>query len=169
MIDKNRIETFCKKALIKLKGDWVLLGGSLLGLLNISKRQTLDIDIISISPSDSNETLKLMKIADDMKIPPEAINQAAAFYLRNLDGWQDRLVLLKQSKLCKIYRPDASLYILLKLKRNSQTDQEDIKVMISFAHEQQEPIDFKWISSLLNKEETLKCSKSLDLLKIQDD
>ena len=126
MINAKLMKKFLEKAVNKLSGEWIIIGGTVLPLLGIDHRVTLDIDIINLNfESSNNDSLKLMEIANELKLPIESINQAGAYYLSKIEDIAEHLVLLQQSKKCKIYRPDAYLFIKLKIERFSETDLED--------------------------------------------
>jgi hypothetical protein len=150
-MNKNTLNKFIDNMVKSLKGEWILIGGSLLYLLDISSRVTLDIDIVSVGESTNKDTLKLMEIAEKLSLPPEAINQAGALYLKKISGWKNNLVEIKSSSDCTIYRPNATLYVLLKLNRLSQADAEDIVAMLSFAKVKKEVIDIERLSKRVEK------------------
>ncbi len=86
----------------------------------------MDIDIINLDLESSNkDSLKLKEIAEELKLPVESINQADAYYLSKMKEVANHLVLLQESKKCKIYRPDAYLFIKLKIERLYETDLQD--------------------------------------------
>ena len=85
------LKRFVSLASQRLRGDWVVLGGAVLPLLGVEQRITLDIDIAGPETATNRETLELMNIADELDLPVESINQAAAFFLHRIPGWNDRL------------------------------------------------------------------------------
>lgn len=126
MINAKIMKLFLEKAVSKLSGEWIIIGGTVLPLTGVDHRVTVDIDIINLNfVSSNNDSLKLMEIAEDLKIPIESINQAGAYYLSKIEDVASHLVLLQKSKKCKVYRPDAYLFIKLKIERLSETDLED--------------------------------------------
>ncbi len=116
---------FLRLAGDRLEGDWVMVGGALLPLLGVRHRVTLDIDIAGPQDARGEQSLILMEIAEQLGLPVEAINQAAAFFLRRIEGWQDNLILLHRGKNAAIYRPNVTLFLLLKLGRMSESDLAD--------------------------------------------
>jgi hypothetical protein len=126
MINSKIIKIFIQKALDELEGNWVIIGGTVLTLLGIEDRVTVDIDMISLSPKNSNEkTLKLMEIAELIGLPVETINQSGEYYLHKIPDFKKELVLFAESKKCKIYRPNAYLFFYLKISRLTETDCSD--------------------------------------------
>ena len=149
----------------QIDGDWVVIGGMVLPLLGDEYRVTVDVDLVSTEEKASQErTLQLMQIAQDAGLPIETINSAGGFFLYRIKGWKNDLVLLKKGKRGRIFRPNATLYLILKIGRMSETDLEDCKKMIRFAQKQNEPIDFKRVRleiSLLNGGKSTETAKRL--------
>jgi hypothetical protein len=133
MINSEIVKLFIEKALKDLDGDWVIIGGTVLSLLGIEERVTIDIDFISISRTNSNlQTIKLMELAETIGLPIETINQSGEFYLHKIPDFIENLVLLAESKRCKIYRPNAYLFFSLKLARMSETDINDCLLFMKY-------------------------------------
>ena len=125
-IDSATMKKFIEIAAHQLEGEWVVIGGTVLPLMNIDLRVTVDIDLVNLDAKNSNlNSLKLMEIAESMGLPVETINQSGAYFLSKIEDAQEHLVLFKESKKCKIYRPDVYLFLKLKLTRLSQSDFED--------------------------------------------
>jgi len=140
-LDAKRLARFIRLSGDRLKGDWVVIGGSVLPLLGVAHRVTVDIDLVGPEGATAAETLKLLELAESMGLPPEAINQAGALFLRRIKGWEQRLVLLHQGRTARLYRPDATLFIRLKLGRLSEADLTDCLVMLDHARRNKEPVD----------------------------
>ena len=105
MINSKLMKKFIAKVLTNLEGEWVIIGGTVLTLLGIDERVTMDIDMVAINNKQSNsQSIKLMEIAESLGLPVEAINQAGEYFLSKVDGFQDHLILFAESKKCKIYR-----------------------------------------------------------------
>ncbi len=151
MINSKLMKKFIAKVLTNLEGEWVIIGGTVLSLLGIDERVTMDIDMVAINNKQSNsQSIKLMEIAESLGLPVEAINQAGEYFLSKVDGFQDHLILFAESRKCKIYRPDAYLFLKLKLARSSETDLRDC--MAFLRHNQEEARTFKKeISKLLKQ------------------
>jgi hypothetical protein len=131
MINSKLMAKFLDKAILKLSGEWIIIGGTVLPLVGIDHRVTVDIDIINLKMENSTkETIALMEIAESLKLPVESINQAGAYFLSKIDDVKDHLVLIKESKKCKIYRPDVYLFVKLKIERFSETDLDDCLIFI---------------------------------------
>lgn len=74
-LDPVLLKKFLKIAGEKLTGKWVLIGGTVLPLLNSDYRTTVDIDIVSIDDENQGNTLKLMKIAESKGPRQQYIDQ----------------------------------------------------------------------------------------------
>ncbi len=111
------------EAVKELKGDWIVIGGSLLPLLDIESRVTVDIDIAPLKKND--QQLEILKIAEKLGLPIEVINTAAGFYLYMHPHIIENSILFTESKNCRIYRPSFNLYLQLKLRRCTESDIED--------------------------------------------
>ena len=130
MITEKTLEKFIHKAQRELNGEWVLLGGSLLSLLKIQTRVTYDIDIVELDKR--SQDIALMQIADDLGMPIEAINQAAAFFLEKQKNYKENLILLNEDKNFKLFRPNLSLYLALKMNRGTESDINDSIAYIKY-------------------------------------
>lgn len=126
MIDLKSFEKLLQIALKRLKGEWVLIGGTVNLLVRAGNRSTIDIDLISLKDDSMKTTIELMKIAEECGLPVETVNQAGAFYLQKIPDFRKRLVLHRKSKTMKLYRPMADLYLELKVSRLTESDVQDI-------------------------------------------
>lgn len=124
-LDRAVLSKFLKLAGERLSGRWVLIGGTVLPLLDSEIRSTVDIDLVGLPAGSNREALALMQIAEDLGLPVETINQAGAFFLSKIDDFEGSLILLHGGKKAKIYRPNADLFVRLKLDRLSETDLMD--------------------------------------------
>ncbi len=158
MISKNNYDLFLKNILEQIDCDWVIIGGSLLILLKASDRATTDIDICPLGELTNERRMHLMTVAQDSGLPIEAINPAADFFLRQIPGWKESLILFKTGKNGNLYRPSLALYFKLKLGRASDSDILDC---ISF---------LKWYQKnglLYDKDELLKVLAHFDKTKVE--
>ena len=155
-IDKNLLIRFFQKADERTRGEFVLLGGSVLQLLGITDRTTIDIDIShrDINKADS-QIVQLMEVALELNLPVESINQAASFYLYKLDGWQNHIVEVFSGERCRFFRTDATLFVQLKLGRLSEVDLADCIDMIKFAKSSGELLDRKKIEDYIHSKQFL--------------
>ena len=169
MINSKLMEKFIAKVLAKLEGEWVILGGTVLILLGIDERVTMDIDMISINNKTSNtQSIKLMEIAESLGLPVEAINQAGEYFLSKVDGYQDHLVLYAESKKCKIYRPDAFLFLKLKLARASETDLSDCMAFLKHNEEEAKALKKELLKLIKTAIKTAPTDKQRKILEIEN-
>lgn len=141
-IQQTLLLKFQKLAVESLSGEWVLIGGAVLHLLGKDERITLDIDLARKS-GQLDETLELVKIAEKLKLPISAVNQAGGFFIRQIRGWEKRLILVAESKTCRLYRPNGTLYLQLKIARMSESDLQDCLQMIRYCRQHKEDLDLK--------------------------
>lgn len=167
-LDSKTLSVFLKMAGDRLEGDWVIIGGIVLALLGIRHRVTLDIDIVGPAEATQEQTLALMEIAEKLGLPVEAINQVGAFFLRRIPGWETLLVRLHEGKSAVIHRPQVTLYILLKLRRFTETDLVDCLEFLRFARKAGEKPDKrrirKAVRDLLRKNPPAEKRRRLDAL-----
>lgn len=167
LLNKKKLRDFINLAGEKLKGDWVILGGTVLPLLGQEYRVTIDIDMASIDEETQKGTLALMEIAESLSLPVETINQAGAYFLKKQKFWKKNLVLLHEGKNAKIYRPNLNLYIELKIQRMSESDLQDCLEFLKIAPKVNETVDRsrlqKSIETLKPKSEAQQ--KRLEILK----
>lgn len=112
------LKKFVQLASKSLTGEWVIIGGTVMAVLGLDYRVTVDIDFVNLNGKGSNsESLKLMEIAETLGLPVEAVNQAGAYFLSKIDDAREHLVEIQKGPRCTIYRPDVYLFVRLKLGR----------------------------------------------------
>jgi hypothetical protein len=119
--DRARLQATIEGLSDLLEGRWLLVGGAAVALWLEARRVTEDIDIVSISDAPGDR-LALMEAAERLGLPIEAVNSAADFFVRRIADWEQRIEVLHRGRRATIYRPDATLLILLKLGRLSERD-----------------------------------------------
>jgi hypothetical protein len=67
----------------------------------------------------------MFALAKDLGLPVEALNTAADFFVERIPGWKDELETLRRGKRGTVFRPSATLFLLLKLERLSERDLAD--------------------------------------------
>ena len=132
---------FVKSAAARLSGSWVIIGGSVLQLLDISTRTTEDIDVAGPQTATQADIFTLMEISQSLGLPIEAINQAGAFFLHKIENWQKKLILVHKEKKASIYRPNLELFLRLKIARFSESDLEDCLRYLDYTVQHGEPVD----------------------------
>ena len=149
-LDRTTLDRFLQLAADRLDGDWVVVGGMVLPLVGIEHRVTLDIDVAG--PEGNRQTLELLELAAELGLAPEAVNQAAAFFLHRIEGWQDHLIPVRKGLRGTFHRPDATLYVLLKLWRLTETDLADCRLYLDWARAHGEKPDAQRIRKAVRKE-----------------
>lgn len=122
------IITLYNEIIKTLRGEWLLVGGALLHVLEINDRVTLDIDLVPLEEITNKDQLQIMKIAEKNNFPPETINFAAEYFVKKQKNWRKELVILFENKNLKLYRPSRKLFRLLKEQRGTETDLMDIEM-----------------------------------------
>lgn len=149
-IDASLLARFVRLATRRLSGDWVILGGAVLPLVGIPHRITYDIDIAG--PEGSDQSLEVLRIAESLGLPVEAVNQAGAFFLRRIEGWREHLIPVLERRRASVYRPNATLYVLTKIARLSESDLADCRKYLEYARAHGEPVDAGRLRSAIRRE-----------------
>lgn len=144
-LDIETLKKFLQISSEKLSGEWVLIGGTVLPLIGIDYRVTVDIDLIGLDEKQLIQSLQLMEIAEQLGLPVETINQAGAFFLYKIKNFKNHLIVLSKGKNATIYRPDLELYISLKINRISQSDLSDCLEYLKYTRNAQELFNKKAI------------------------
>lgn len=148
-VDRALLERFVKLAGRRLRGDWVVMGGGVLPLLGIEHRVTVDVDVAGPADAGQDQTLELMRIAEELGLPVEAINQAGAFFLHRIGGWREDLVTVHEGPTATIHRPNVTLFLLLKISRLSESDLADCTELLRWAARHGEEPDAPRIRSAI--------------------
>lgn len=122
--DRTRIQELLELAGERLAGEWLLIGGGAAASWFAPARTTEDLDLIGLLGTQ-DERFALMQLAEDAAIPVEAVNSAADFFVRKIPNWRDQMVPLHQGSNATIYRPSATLFLLLKIGRLTEVDLGD--------------------------------------------
>lgn len=149
-LDSNLLKKFLDLALQELKGEWLLVGGTLLPALGINIRSTIDIDLVGLGEKERAQNLELMEIAEKLGLSIESINQAADFFVKKARYTDADLITFKSGKGVQIYRPSLFLYWKLKIARLTESDVEDCKSYFKYCQSQHDSIDFKALELLIS-------------------
>lgn len=125
MIQREQYNNFLKSVADDLEGDWLVIGGSLLAIIQAESRTTVDIDLCPLNEMTNELRLSLMTVAQNAGLSIESINPAADFFLKQIPNWKSSIVLFMAGQKGNLYRPSFELYLKLKIERLSQTDIED--------------------------------------------
>ena len=140
MFSKERIERLVETAGERLTGDWLLVGDALAALWFSSERVTEDVDLVAMS-SRPEARYELMEFALETGLPLEAVNSAADFFVRRIEGWAEQIALLHQGSSARIFRPTPTLFLLLKSARMSDADLEDSLGLLEHANQNALEVD----------------------------
>ena len=150
-LDSALFTKLLRKAADKLKGEWLLVGGTLLPAVGINVRSTVDIDLIGLTPAESNQQLELMQLAESLGLPVDSINQTAAFFLKKVGYTRGDLLVLHKGSGATIFRPSLALYWRLKCGRLSETDVEDCRHYMKFCVEAGDPVSQAGLKEFLRQ------------------
>lgn len=150
MINKIQYGRFLDLVTENLEGDWVIIGGALLAILNADSRATADIDMCPVGEMTNQMRLQLMDLALNAGLPVEAINPSADFFLRQIPNWKSALIPFKKGKMGLIYRPSLELYLKLKLNRGTDSDIQDCVSFIKWHKENSLAIDQEKTTEVLS-------------------
>ncbi len=126
--DRARIQDLLELAADRLDGEWLVAGGSAAAVWFATDRTTEDVDMIGLAGTQA-ERFALMELAAEAGLPIEAVNSAADFFVRKIPDWRDQLVPLVQRR-ATIYRPTATLFLLLKIERLTAIDLGDCLALL---------------------------------------
>jgi hypothetical protein len=129
-LDRDAIERIVHAIGDRLDGEWLIVGGAALALWVAPRRLTEDVDVVPLMQTGS-ERLALLELAEQLGLPIESVNSAADFFVRRIEGWERQLELLHRGARSVVYRPNATLMLLLKLRRLSERDLEDCKLVLA--------------------------------------
>ncbi|MGK5087623.1 hypothetical protein WDW86_08700 [Bdellovibrionota bacterium FG-2] len=149
-LDEKLLKRFLKLASGRLSGEWVLLGGTVLPYLGHSYRTTTDIDFVPVEAMTNDQSLKIMTICEELGLPIETVNGAAAFFLQKIPDFKNHLVLIQQGQ-AKIYRPSVMLFLQLKLSRLSESDFRDCLEMLKLKSAELSSSEGKTLVRLIGK------------------
>lgn len=138
--DRARIEDFLELAGRRLEGEWLLIGGGAAAAWFSPGRTTEDIDLVGLAGTQ-DERFALMDLAAEAALPIEAVNSAGGYFVRRIPDWKHHLVVLHRGVRATIYRPDPTLFLLLKIRRLSESDLEDCRALLAHRRQSGEVID----------------------------
>ena len=138
--DRSRIQALLELAGERLEGEWLLVRGSAAAAWFAPTRTTEDVDLIGLAGTQE-ERFALMNLALEAAIPIEAVNSSADFFVRRIAGWREELVVLHRGPRATLYRPSATLFLLLKIGRLSASDCEDCLGLVAHCAQSGEAID----------------------------
>ena len=139
-MDAERIRAIVHEIGERLEGDWLLIGGGLVALWIEPGRMTEDLDIVGMTGCE-DPRFALLQLAEDLGLPVETLNSAADFFVRRIDGWEREVELLHSGSVGRVFRPSATLFLLLKLGRLSAQDLSDCVALLQKVGAESLPLD----------------------------
>lgn len=143
-VDRKQVEELLSRAAEQLAGEWVLVGGALALIWLGGTRATEDVDLFPIRPA-AGDRLALMDLAAGVGLPIEAVNSAADYFVRKVAGWEQMLEVLRKGPRATIYRPNPTLFVLLKIQRLSESDLGDCLLLLQRCPGEGFPLDIERI------------------------
>lgn len=139
-LDHAQLLHILAEAAERLEGDWLVVGGCAAAVWFDPARKTEDVDLV---PMDDSPTarFRLLELAETLGLPIEALNSAADFFVRRIDGWRTDLVLLQRGRHARIFRPGPALFLQLKLRRLTDVDLGDCEALLRHVAATGEAVD----------------------------
>lgn len=130
MFDRDQLEAVVTAICERLDGEWLLIGGAIAALWFSPRRTTEDVDIVGLR-GEASERYAVLEFASSLGLPVESMNSAADYFIRRIPDWRDHLVLFRHGARGRVYRPTATLFLLLKLRRLDERDLEDSRTLVA--------------------------------------
>jgi len=147
-LDRDRISAVVDAVADRLDGDWILIGGGLVALWLEPRRVTEDVDLVGVTGSGSDR-LALLGLARDLDLPVEALNSAADYFVYKNADWREQLEPFRTGAKGRIFRPTATLFLLLKVSRLSDEDLTDCLALLDRARTDGLTIDVARVAAAL--------------------
>lgn len=147
-LDHPQLLHILAEAAERLEGDWLVVGGCAAAVWFDADRTTEDVDLVPIVDSNAAR-YQLLELAETLGLPVEALNSAADFFVRRIDGWQDDLVLFEQGRRARIFRPGPALFLQLKLRRLTDVDLGDCEALLRHLQLEGEAVDVTLVLAAL--------------------
>jgi hypothetical protein len=128
-LDRRRIDAVVQAVADRLDGEWLLVGGSLVALWIDGRRTTENVDLVPVRGS-SDARHELLRLAEYLGLPIEALNSAADFFVARIPNWAAEIEPLRTGARATVCRPSATLFLLLKVRRLSEDDLADCLALI---------------------------------------
>lgn len=166
MIKAEQYSRFLKSVTNELEGDWLVIGGSLLAIVQSDSRATVDIDLCPIDEMTNDLRINLMRVAELSGLSIESINPAADYFLKQIPNWKSAIILHITGQKGRLFRPSFELYLKLKIERLSQTDFDDCLLYFKWNMNVKNSVNKSEIQNILDsKLVSEKNSEKIELLK----
>lgn len=147
--DRERLRAIVQAVADRLDGEWLLVGGGAAILWFGRDRETEDVDLVGLRDT-MEERLQLLTLAAERNLPVEAVNSAADFFVRRIDGWRDEIAPRVKGARGQVYAPSATLFVLTKLNRLSEEDLGDVEAAMTSARADGLPFDAERVRAALD-------------------
>jgi hypothetical protein len=148
-MDRQRLEQIVHAIGDRLEGDWLLLGGAVVALWIEPRRSTEDVDVIGFKGTFA-ERSALMDLAVQLGLPIEAINSAADYFVHRIPDWREQAAPLYRGAKSVVWRPSATLFVLLKIGRLSSQDLADCLALLEKARAEALTLDAERLLSAVD-------------------
>ena len=128
-LGRSEIDAFVRAVGERLDGEWLIVGGGAAALWFLPDRVTEDIDLFGLGATN-RERADLLDLAAAESLPLEVVNTTADHFVRRIPDWRQQLEVLHRGARAAIYRPNATLFLLLKIARLSENDLGDCLALI---------------------------------------
>lgn len=130
MLDRTQLDAIVTAVCDRLEGEWLIIGGAIAALWFAPRRTTEDVDIMGLR-GEPAERYAILDFAVALGMPVESMNSAADFFVRRISDWRDHVVLFREGGKGRVYRPSATLFLLLKSRRLDERDLADCGALIA--------------------------------------
>lgn len=129
VLDRDRLDAIVTAICEQLDGEWLVIGGAIVSLWLEPRRTTEDVDVLGLGGTP-RERLALLELGDSLGLPVESLNSAADFFVQRIPDWREHLVRFRSGAKGTVFRPDGTLFLLLKLRRMDERDLDDCKALV---------------------------------------
>ena len=132
-MDTHQIDSILTFLCEELGGDWFLTGGSLVRLKFDAHRGTEDMDLVRIRDelqSEERSRTRLFEWLMQHNLGPEWVNTAVEPFVKRVPNWESEVIELRAGRIGRVFRPNLTFFIYLKLGRATSADWKDIEKAI---------------------------------------
>jgi len=129
-LDRAQLEAIVDAVCARLDGDWLVIGGAIAALWFEPRRTTEDVDIMGMQ-GRASDRMELFALAEQLELPIEVLNSAADFFVQRVADWRDHVVVFRQGARGRVFRPSATLFLVLKSRRLDERDLADCRALLA--------------------------------------